>query len=102
MKKLLSLFMVATIATLAFAFTPKVNLTDAVYHLEGSTWEVGFGEGCTGEDDACQISFDDNYENYLNQITAQIPASGSFTAHIDTNNDQTPDADVPVTVLRFP
>lgn len=58
MKRLFSVFMLAAIATLTFAFTtPKSDAAFATtYYWDGNSWEVGEADSCPGSTQACQFT----------------------------------------------
>lgn len=92
MKRLFSVLMVAAIATFTFAFTtPKAAFNDP-FHLEGSTWFEGSGDGCSDDGAACEIETSTSGVDAaaIPAIMAQDPGGVSFfttTTPVDHDND---------------
>lgn len=82
MKRLFSLFMLATIATLTFAFTtPKSSAFAETWHFDTftQTWVQGGGGSCSGSIQACQ--FVSSLALTAGDVSTVISAIGSSTAN---------------------
>lgn len=108
MKRLFSVFMLAVVATVAFAFTtPKSAAFATTFHFDGSAWVVGEGDNCPGTAAPCEITTSTTgvAASALPAIAAQAPAGfgGYTTSAIDHDGlSSTPNQAVVVTsILRF-
>lgn len=108
MKRLFSVFMLAVVATVAFAFTtPKEdsNAFATLYRFDKATsqWVSGSSPvDCNGSAFYCEISFADQYAQYSSQILAQlgtsIPTGAPASINVTVNLSGGGTASVPVSI----